>query len=87
MKVKYMPQVMAMGTCPDGPRAFFMQQYRWCMGSTTLMSNREFWRSKLSKMQKLCYVSGMFYYCATAVVSVKRRETRKYGLDTQTMRS
>ncbi|CAN0201179.1 unnamed protein product, partial [Pylaiella littoralis] len=66
-KVKYIPQVMAMGTCPDEPRAFFMQQYRWCMGSTTLLCNREFWGSSLTGMQKLCYLSGMFYYSATAV--------------------
>lgn len=72
MKVKYIPQVMAMGTCPDEPRAFFMQQYRWCMGSTTLLCNREFWGSSLTGMQKLCYLSGMFYYSATAVV----RKTR-----------
>lgn len=67
-KVKYIPQVMAMGTCPDEPRAFFMQQYRWCMGSTTLMCNKDFWRSNLTCMQKLCYISGMFYYSATAMV-------------------
>ncbi|CAM9372111.1 unnamed protein product [Ectocarpus sp. 4 AP-2014] len=66
-KVRYVPQVMAMGTCPDEPRAFFMQQYRWCMGSTTLLSNREFWHSTLTRKQKLCYLSGMFYYSATAM--------------------
>ncbi|CAM9274163.1 unnamed protein product, partial [Laminaria digitata] len=66
-KVKYIPQVMAMGTCPDEPRAFFMQQYRWCMGSTTLLCNKDCWRSNLTCMQKLCYISGMFYYSATAM--------------------
>ncbi|CAB1118495.1 GT2 [Ectocarpus sp. CCAP 1310/34] len=70
-QVKYVPQVMAMGTCPDEPRAFFMQQYRWCMGSTTLLSNREFWQSTLTRKQKLCYLSGMFYYSATAMVREK----------------
>ncbi|CAM9651150.1 unnamed protein product, partial [Ectocarpus sp. 8 AP-2014] len=65
--VKYIPQVLSMGACPDEPRAFFMQQYRWCMGSTTLLCNREFWRSNLTGMQKLCYLSGMFYYSATAM--------------------
>lgn len=74
-----------MGTCPDEPRAFFMQQYRWCMGSTTLLMNREFWGSSLTKMQKLCYLSGMFYYSATAVVSQERarggREWRGRGTE------
>ncbi|CAM9165587.1 unnamed protein product [Scytosiphon promiscuus] len=66
-KVKYIPQILSMGTCPDEPRAFFMQQYRWCMGSTTLLSDKHFWRSSLTGMQKLCYLSGMFYYSATAM--------------------
>ena len=57
-----------MGTCPDEPRAFFMQQYRWCMGSTTLLCNKDFWRSNLTRMQKVCYISGMAYYSATAMV-------------------
>ncbi|CAM9109631.1 unnamed protein product, partial [Hapterophycus canaliculatus] len=65
-KVTYIPQILSMGTCPDEPRSFFMQQYRWCLGSTTLLSNKEFWTSNLTRMQKLCYLSGMFYYSATA---------------------
>lgn len=49
-----------------------MQQYRWCMGSTTLLSDKTFWRSNLTSMQKLCYLSGMFYYSATAMVIILR---------------
>jgi cellulose synthase/poly-beta-1,6-N-acetylglucosamine synthase-like glycosyltransferase len=33
--VKYIPVCLASGVCPDLP-AFFIQQYRWAMGSTTL---------------------------------------------------
>jgi hypothetical protein len=29
-------------------RSFFSQQMRWCMGSTTLLSNPEFWKPKLT---------------------------------------
>ena len=65
--LKYIPVVLSMGACPDEPRAFFMQQYRWCMGSTTLLTNPEFWRSNLTKIQKLCFLGGMMYYSATAL--------------------
>lgn len=67
-QVSYLPLVMAMGICPDDPRTFFMQQYRWCMGSAALVMSRGFWKSNVSKMQKLCFLSGMMYYVATAVL-------------------
>ena len=65
--LKYIPVILSMGACPDEPRSFFMQQYRWCMGSTTLLSNPEFWKSNLTKIQKLCFLGGMMYYSATAI--------------------
>jgi cellulose synthase/poly-beta-1,6-N-acetylglucosamine synthase-like glycosyltransferase len=58
-KLKYMPINLAIGMCPDTPKAFFSQQNRWCMGSTTLLSNKEFWVSPLTYMQKACFLSGM----------------------------
>ena len=66
-KVKYVPLCLACGICPDTPHAFFSQQMRWCMGSTTLLTNPDFWRSKLSIVQKLCYMSGMMYYSAISL--------------------
>ncbi|KAG8531810.1 uncharacterized protein KY384_003446 [Bacidia gigantensis] len=65
-KVKYVPVVLACGICPDTPRALFSQQMRWCRGSTTLLSNKEFYKSNLTKMQKFCYVTGFLYYSASA---------------------
>jgi cellulose synthase/poly-beta-1,6-N-acetylglucosamine synthase-like glycosyltransferase len=66
-KVKYVPINYAKGICPDDGPSYFMQQYRWCMGSTTLCTNREFWNSRLTFMQKLCYASGFLYYISTAL--------------------
>lgn len=66
-KVKYIPLPLACGVCPDTPRAFFSQQMRWCMGSTTLLTNKDFWSSNLTFTQKICYLSGMMYYSATAL--------------------
>ena len=65
--VCYIPIILGMGICPNNPQSFFIQQYRWCMGSITLMTNHEFWLSKLTIMQKLCFISGMCYYLTTAM--------------------
>ena len=37
------------------------------MGSTTLLTNPDFWRSNLTVIQKLCYLSGMMYYSALSL--------------------
>ena len=65
-KVKYVPINLACGICPNSPRALFSQQMRWCMGSSTLLSTKIFYTSNLTKKQKMCYVSGLLYYTATA---------------------
>ena len=66
-KIKYIPENLSVGRCPDNLKAFFNQQYRWCSGSMSLLFSREFWKSNLTKMQKLCYFSGMIYYFSSAI--------------------
>ena len=67
-KLRYVPINLASGLCPDTLASFFVQQYRWCMGSTSLFVNKElFWGANLTLMQRICYLSGMFYYQATAL--------------------
>jgi cellulose synthase/poly-beta-1,6-N-acetylglucosamine synthase-like glycosyltransferase len=66
-KVRYIPLCLACGVCPDSPRAFFSQQMRWCMGSTTLLSNPDFWTSNLTRTQKVSYLCGMMYYSAVSL--------------------
>ena len=61
-KVKYVPIILAVGLCPDGLHSYFHQQHRWCSGSLTLMLDKNFWNSKLSFIQKLCFISGFMYY-------------------------
>jgi len=66
--IKYVPVNLAKGICPDTFSSFFTQQYRWCMGSASLLFNRElFWKTKLKPMQRLSFLSGMLYYFATAL--------------------
>ena len=71
-QIKYVPQPLAMGICPDEPQSFFMQQYRWCKGSCTLVTEKGFWGSGISKIHKLCFLNGLLYYIATALVCMRR---------------
>jgi cellulose synthase/poly-beta-1,6-N-acetylglucosamine synthase-like glycosyltransferase len=63
----YIPSVLTKGLCPDTAKAFFNQQYRWCAGSMTLMRDIDFWKVKMSVLQRLCYVSGFMYFMFTAL--------------------
>ena len=65
--LKPIPLVLACGTCPDTPRAFFGQQLRWCTGTMALILDTNFWRSSLSVKQKLCYLISVMYYVTTAI--------------------
>lgn len=64
----YLPLCLAIGVCPDEPRSFFMQQYRWCAGNLSLVLRREFWTADITAFQKICFLSGMLYYLFTALV-------------------
>jgi cellulose synthase/poly-beta-1,6-N-acetylglucosamine synthase-like glycosyltransferase len=66
-KVVYLPINLAKGLCPDNPSSFFIQQYRWATGSTSLFLSRHFWEVKLPLVVRLNYLSGMLYYFATAL--------------------
>jgi hypothetical protein len=45
---------------------------RYCTGSTSLFPNSDFWKSKLTCIQKLCFFSGILYYStfALSIISV-----------------
>lgn len=68
--LKYVPVVLAKGLCPSELEAFFKQQYRWCMGSMSLLTSRKFWTTPLPLMTRLCYLSGFMYYIHTAIYAV-----------------
>lgn len=65
--LKYVPHILAKGNCPGTPSAFFVQQYRWATGSVSLFLNKSFWKSRLTLIQKSCYLSGMLYYILTGI--------------------
>jgi cellulose synthase (UDP-forming) len=59
---KYLNQALAFGKSPDNLVAYFKQQVRWCHGSMSLMMSKAFWRSNVSFLSKLCYISGFMFY-------------------------
>lgn len=68
--IQYVPVILAKGLCPSGMAAFFKQQYRWCLGSMSLMTSQKFWRTKLPLRTRMSYFSGFLYYISTAIASI-----------------
>ncbi len=66
----YVPIVLAKGLCPSELKAFFKQQYRWCMGSMSLLTSPTFWQTRLPLRTRMCFGSGFMYYIHTAVYAV-----------------
>jgi cellulose synthase (UDP-forming) len=66
-RLQYIPVNIAVGLCPAEYTSFVRQQYRWCRGSMSLFSSKRFWGTKMPLMTRLCYMSGFFYYCHTAL--------------------
>ncbi|WP_232835512.1 glycosyltransferase family 2 protein [Actinocorallia populi] len=64
---KYVPIALSAGVCPDNPGAFHNQQYRWCMGSFSLLGAKKFWKAPLPVSTKISFSAGMLYYLHTAL--------------------
>lgn len=65
--LRYVPVVLATGICPADVSSFFRQQYRWCVGSMSLVTSGKFWKARLSLRARACYLGGFGYYVATAL--------------------
>lgn len=66
-KIKYIPIILAEGVCPSELKAFFTQQYRWAMGSISLFFSSKFWKADITGWQRICYLTGMFFYITTGL--------------------
>jgi len=66
-RIYYIPIPLAKGLCPNNIRGFFTQQIRWCTGSLALCTNSMFWKTKISFMQRFCFLSGFSYYVITGL--------------------
>jgi cellulose synthase (UDP-forming) len=69
-RLRYVPIALATGLCPSTLPAFLAQQYRWCMGSMSLLSTKKFWNTDLRLRQRFCYLSGFSYYIETAFLVI-----------------
>lgn len=68
--LRYVPVNLATGLCPDRLQAFMRQQYRWCMGSMSLLGSAKFWRTRMPFATRCCYLAGFGYYLSTALNTV-----------------
>ncbi|MFI7544362.1 glycosyltransferase [Actinoplanes sp. NPDC049599] len=68
-RTRYVPVNLAKGICPDNFDGFVNQQYRWCTGSMSLLADKGFHTSALSRKQKLCFWTGFLYYITTALAA------------------
>ncbi len=66
-RTRYVPVILAKGLCPDAVDPFVSQQYRWCVGSLSLLFSRQFHTSRMSLRQRLCFWAGFLYYVSTAL--------------------
>ena len=69
-KVRYLPVNLASGLCPADVDSFFSQQYRWCAGTISIVSDRNFWRTKMPLRSRLYDVVGFLYYVETAMFTI-----------------
>ncbi len=69
-KVQYIPVILAKGVCPEDQYSFFKQQVRWCAGSISLLTSRDFWTSAVPLKSKLPFISGFLYYLSNPILLV-----------------
>jgi cellulose synthase (UDP-forming) len=65
--VRYVPVILAVGICPDNMHAYFHQQHRWCLGSMSLLSTKQFWQAPVPWKTKFCYICGFFFYANNVI--------------------
>ena len=69
-RIHYLPLVLAKGVCPDNVPAFINQQYRWCVGSLSLVTSSKFWRARVGVMPRVCFGTGFSYYVLTGILTI-----------------
>ena len=86
-RLKYVPVCVAYGDCPENAHAFYKQQSRWCAGSMSLMTSKDFWKSRLPIKTKLGFISGFLFYLSNLgylfipFITVASILTNQYGID------
>lgn len=68
--VRYVPVIVSTGICPDQVGGFIAQQYRWCMGSMSMLRRSMKEDLGQNRGQKWCFLSGYLYYITTALTVI-----------------
>jgi cellulose synthase (UDP-forming) len=68
--VRYLPVNLASGLCPADVDSFFSQQYRWCVGTISIVADRGFWTSRMPLRSRLYDILGFLYYVETAMLTI-----------------
>lgn len=69
-RVRYVPINLASGLCPADVNSFFDQQYRWCVGTISIVADRGFWTTRMPLRARLYDIVGFLYYAETAVFAI-----------------
>jgi cellulose synthase (UDP-forming) len=68
LRVLYVPVLVSKCASPDEFDSFASQQYRWCEGSMTLLTDAEFHAdATMGLAARACYWSGFLFYVSTAL--------------------
>lgn len=68
--LRYLPLPLAAGLCPPDLISFLNQQYRWCVGSMSLLGSAKFWATPMALRARFSYLSGFAYYLQTAILTL-----------------
>lgn len=67
-RTQYVSVIVSKGVCPDSVDLYIAQQYRWCEGTITMFSSRDFHTDEnLALRTRLSFWSGFLYYTGTAM--------------------
>ncbi|MFF8186480.1 glycosyltransferase family 2 protein [Microbacterium sp. NPDC016588] len=66
-ELRYVPVQLSKGLAPDSTAAFLTQQYRWGLGSISLMVSPAFRRLALTPLQRMAHWAGFLFYVTTAI--------------------
>lgn len=69
-QLQYVPVLVSKGLSPHTIASYINQQYRWCLGSMSLLGSKSFHNLKMTAKQRLAHWAGFLFYITTAIGSI-----------------
>lgn len=66
-QLKYVPIQVSKGLAPNSIGSFINQQYRWCLGSVSLLTSPRFHKRSMPVKQRMAHWAGFLFYITTAI--------------------